>query len=78
MCRKCLEYEVPELIPVEECGIRKEIAMASKYGAKGKFEKVEETSSQLKEKFSSLRKASKQCPDLPLKTTQDFQPEVIT
>ena len=72
-----MEYEVPELIPVEEHGIGKEIAMASKYGAKGKFEKVEKISSQLKEKFSSLWKASKQCPDLPWKTVHKiFNPKI--
>ena len=36
-----IEYEVPELIPAEEHGIGKEIAMASKHVTKGKFEKVE-------------------------------------
>ena len=77
VCRKCLEYGVPELLPVEECGIGKEIAIASKYGAKGKFEKVEKISSQLKEKFSSLQKASKQCPDLPWKTVHKiFNPKI--
>ena len=69
VCRKHFEYEVPELIPVEECGIGKEIAMASKYGTKGKFDKAEKKyQSHLREKFSSLWKASKQCPDLPWKT----------
>ena len=72
-----MEYELPELMPAEECGIGKEIAMASKYGAKGKFEKVEEISSHLKSKFSSLRKASKQCPDLAWKTLHKiFNPKI--
>ena len=77
VCKKHLEYELPELMPAEERGIGKEIAMASKYGAKGKFEKVEEISSHLKSKFSSLRKASKQCPDLAWKTLHKiFNPKI--
>ena len=77
VCKKLLEYELPELMPAEECGIGKEIAVASKHGAKGKFEKVEEISSHLKSKFSSLRKASKQCPDLVWKTLHKiFNPKI--
>ena len=77
VCKKCLEYELPELMPAEERDIGKEIAMASKYGAKGKFEKVEEISGHLKSKFSSLRKASKQCPDLVWKILHKiFNPKI--
>ena len=51
--------------------------MASQYGAKCKFDKVEKISSQLKEKFSSLQKASKQFPDLPWKTVHKiFNPKI--
>ena len=41
-CKKCLQLEIPELNheEMEPCGIEKEISMASRLGAKGKFEKV--------------------------------------
>ena len=40
-CRKWLQFEIPELQNSQERTIHKEIALASKYGAKGKFQKVE-------------------------------------
>ena len=42
--------------------------MALKWGAKGKFAKVARIKDNIKKKYSSLRKASKGCPDLSWKT----------
>ena len=77
-CRKRLQFEIPELQNSQERTIHKEIALASKYGAKGKFQKVEKIKNQLKKKYSSLRKASKTCTDLSWKTIHKiFNPKVL-
>ena len=51
-CRKCLQLEIPELNNEEKehYGIEKEISMASRLGAKGKFEKVTSIKNKLKKK----------------------------
>ena len=69
-CRKCLQLEIPELNNEEmrHCGIEKEISMASRLGAKGKFEKVTSIKNKLKKKYTLLRRASKQCRNIPWKT----------
>ena len=76
-CRKCLQLEIPELNNEEKeyYGIEKEISMASRLGAKGKFEKVTSIKNKLKKKYATLRKASKQCRNVPC--LQDFQPKSI-
>ena len=79
-CRKCLQLEIPELNNEEKehCGIEKEISMASRLGAKGKFEKVTSIKNKLKKKYTSLRKASKQCRNVPWKTVHKiFNPKVL-
>ena len=76
--RKWLQFEIPELQNSQERTIHKEIALASKYGVKGKFQKVEKIKNQLKKKYSSLRKTSKICPDLSWKTIHKiFNPKVL-
>ena len=76
-CRKWLQFEIPELQNRQERTIHKEIALASKYGTKGKFQKVQKIKNLLK-KYSSLRKASKQCPDLSWKTIHKiFNPKIL-
>ena len=69
-CIKHLQLERPELNheQIETCGIEKEILMASRLGAKGKFETVTSIKNKLKKKYTSLRKASKQCRNVPWKT----------
>ena len=77
-CRKWLQFEIPELQNSQERTIHKEIALATKYREKGKFQKVQRIKNQLKKKYSSLRKASKQCPDLSWKTIQKiFNPKIL-
>ena len=79
-CRKHLQLEIPELNNEEKehSGIEKEISMASRLGAKGKFEKVTSMKNKLKKKYTSLRKASKQCRNVPWKTVYKiFNPKVL-
>ena len=79
-CKKHLQLEIPELNheQIEPCGIEKEISMASRLGAKGKFGKVTSIKNKLKKKYTSLRKASKQCRNAPWKTLHKiFNPKVL-
>ena len=66
--RKRLEFKIPELQKSQQSNINKEISMALKWGAKGKFARVARIKDNIKKKYSSLRKASKGCPDLSWKT----------
>ena len=67
-CRRRLEFEIPELQNSQQGNVNKEISMASKWGAKGKFAKVARIKDNIKKKYSSLRRKSKGCPDLSWKT----------
>ena len=76
-CRKGLEFEKPELQNSQQSSINKQISMALKWGAKGKFAKVVRIKDNIKKKYSSLRKASKGCPDLSWKTFhKNFNPKI--
>ena len=60
------------------CVIEKEISIASRLGEKGKFEKGISIKNKLKKKYTSLRKASKQCRNVPWKTLHKiFNPKVL-
>ena len=77
---KHLQLEIPELNNEEKehCGIKKEISMASRLGAKGKFEKVASIKNKLKKKYTSPRKASKQCRNVLWKSVHKiFNPKVF-
>ena len=77
-CRRRLEFEIPELQNSQQGNINKEISMALKWGAKGKFAKVARIKDNIKKKYSSLRKASKGCPDLSWKTFHKiFNPKIL-
>ena len=53
-CKKCPQLEIPELNheQIEPCGIEQEISIASRLGAKGKFEKVTSIKNNLKKKYT--------------------------
>ena len=76
-CRKRLEFEIHELQNSRQSSINKQISMASKWSAKGKFAKVAMIKDNIKKKYSSLRKASKGYPDLFWKTFHKiFNPKI--